>query len=184
MTELEIEIGKHLNSFKKIFKKYSREVQRGSFSGDFGLVSSAIAYEENPVKQFLNESENNSEIIALLEELLKIGQSNLHLKQKYIINIRKELKIINQGKLNIEKDEWKEILNEKQKEGDSDEFKALNRKLTKAENDLELIKNELNSKKEEISLKEKEITQSNDSLAERRQRTEDLVKDIENDYNR
>jgi hypothetical protein len=184
MTELEIEIGKHLNSFKKIFKKYSREVQRGSFSGDFGLVSTAIAYEENPVKQFLNENENNSEIIALLEELLKIGQSNLHLKQKNIINIRKELKIINQGKLNIEKDEWKEILNEKQKEGDSDEFKALNRKLIKAENDLELIKNELNSKKEEISLKEKELTQSNDSLAERRQRAEDLVKDIENDYNR
>ncbi len=183
MTELEIEMGKHLNSFKKIFKKYSREVQRGSFSGDFGLVSTALVYEGNPVKQFLNENEKNSEIVGLLEELLKVGLSNLHLKQKDINNIRKEHNLITQGKLNIKKDEWKKNKVEKQREEDSDEFKALNQKLTKTENDLEQIKNKMSLKKEEISLKEKELTQANDSLTERRQRAVDLAEDSESDNN-
>ncbi|MFX1538205.1 MAG: hypothetical protein ACFFDI_28755, partial [Promethearchaeota archaeon] len=82
MTELEIEIGRHLNSFKKIFKKYAREIQRGSISGDFGLVNAALAYEKNPVQSFLKEKEDNPEIRALLEELIKVGSSDLHLKQK------------------------------------------------------------------------------------------------------
>ncbi|MCK5345354.1 MAG: hypothetical protein KAR20_18215, partial [Candidatus Heimdallarchaeota archaeon] len=57
ITEIEIEMGTHLNSFKKKFKKYAREVQRGSISGEFGLVNTALSYEENPVQKFLNEPE-------------------------------------------------------------------------------------------------------------------------------
>ena len=99
MTELEIEIGRHLNSFKKIFKKYAREIQRGSISGDFGIVNTALAYEKTPVQSFLKEEDGNPEIIALLEELIKVGSSDLHLKQKDINNLKQELKAIQQEKM-------------------------------------------------------------------------------------
>jgi hypothetical protein len=179
MTELEIEMGKHLNSFKKIFKKYAREVQRGSFSGDFGLVGTALAYEENPVQQFLKEENGNPEITVLLEELFKVGKSNLHLKQKDINNIRKELNLINQGKLDSWKKEWKHNFTEKQKEGASSEFRVINDKLIKIEKKVEQIKTSLNEKEEEIALKKKEINQYSESLTERYQRSSDLANESE-----
>ena len=175
MTELEIEIGRHLNSFKKIFKKYAREVQRGSFSGDFGLVSTSLAYEKNPVQQFLKEDDGNPEIIVLLEELFKVGKSNLHLKQKDINNIRKELNLITQGKLDTWKEEWNQNYVEKEKEGASSEFQVINKKLIKIEKKVEKIKTKLIEKEEEIALKKKEIDQYSDSLTERHQRSVDLV---------
>ncbi len=179
MTELEIEMGKHLNSFKKILKKYAREVQRGSFSGDFGLVSTALAYEENPVHQFLKEEDGNPEITVLLEELFKVGKSNLYLKQKDINNIRKELNLINQGKLDSWKKEWKQNFTEKQKEESSSEFQVINNKLIKIEEKVELIKTRLSEKEEEIALKKKEIDQYSESLSERHQRSIDLANESE-----
>lgn len=178
MTELEIEMGKHLNSFKKIFKKYAREIQRGSFSGDFGLVGVALAYEKNPVHHFLKESDDNPEIVALLEELLKVGESNLHLKQKNVVNIRKELNIINEGKLNAWKKEWKLCRDINNKDKESPEFQALNKKYLRKEEEVEKIKTRMNEKDEEIALKKKEITQLTESLAERGQRAVDFASEL------
>lgn len=178
MTEMEIEMGKHLNSFKKIFKKYAREIQRGSFSGDFGLVSAALAYEENPVHQFLKEPDDNPEIMALMEELLKVGKSNLHLKQKNVVNIRKELNTIKEGKLDAWKKEWKLSADRNHKDKESPEFQALNKKYLRKEEEVEKIKTKINEKNEEIALKKKEITQLNESLAERGQRAVDLATEL------
>jgi len=175
MTELEIEMGKHLNSFKKIFKKYAREIQRGSLSGDFGLVSTALAYEENPVHHFLKESDDNPEIITLMEELLKVGKSNLHLKQRNVVNIRKELNIIKEGKLDAWKKEWKLSVDKKHEEKESPEFQALNKKYLRKKEEVEKIKTRITEKDEEIALKKKEIAQLTESLEERGQRAIDLA---------
>ncbi|MFX1504928.1 MAG: hypothetical protein ACFFDC_02330 [Promethearchaeota archaeon] len=178
MTELEIEIGRHLNSFKKIFKKYAREIQRGSISGDFGLVNTALAYEKNPVQSFLKEEEGNPEIIALLEELLKVGLSDLHLKQKDINNLNQELKAIRQEKMDSWKVEWKQHLVEKAKLGESAEFKSINEKLDHYEKKLETLKSSLEEKEEEINLNKKKLTQFSESLNERHQRAKDIAKEV------
>ncbi|MHA2330188.1 MAG: hypothetical protein ACXACR_16845, partial [Candidatus Hodarchaeales archaeon] len=178
MTELEIEMGKHLNSFKKIFKKYSREIQRGSLSGEFGLVATAQGYIENPVQRFLEEEEGNFEIISLLEELIKVGESNLHLKQKNINNIRHELNNLKQGKLDIWKKEWKKHLKEKEENKTSSEFKTISNKLNQTEEKLLSIKEKISLKEEELSLKKKEISQLSESLRERRQRARDLAAEV------
>ena len=178
MTELEIEIGRHLNSFKKIFKKYAREIQRGSISGDFGLVNAALAYEKNPVQTFLKEEEGNPEIIALLEELIKVGLSDLHLKQKDINNLNQELKAIRQEKMDSWKVEWKQHLEEKGKVGDSTEFKSINDKLNRCEKRLETIKLNLDEKEEEITLNKKKLAQFSESLSERHQRAKDIAQEV------
>jgi chromosome segregation ATPase len=178
MTELEIEIGRHLNSFKKIFKKYAREIQRGSISGDFGLVNAALAYEKNPVQSFLKEEEGNPEIIALFEELIKVGLSDLHLKQKDINNLNQELKAIRQEKMDSWKAEWKQHLEEKTKVGNSPEFKSINEKLTGSEKKLETLKQSLDEKEEEINLNKKKLTQLSESLNERHQRAKDIAKEV------
>ena len=133
MTELEIEIGRHLNSFKKIFKKYAREVQRGTFSGEFGLVNTAIAYEKNPVQRFLGEDTGNPEIVELLEELIRVGESNLHLKQKNINNLNKELAALKEGKMDLWKKEWQTTLAAKENDEASPEFKTVNNRQKKYE---------------------------------------------------
>jgi len=178
MTELEIEIGRHLNSFKKIFKKYAREIQRGSISGNFGIVNTALAYEKTPVQSFLKEVEGNPEIIALLEELIKVGSSDLHLKQKDINNLNQELKTIQQEKMDSWKLEWKQHLMEKEKVGESQEFKSINEKLTQFEQKLETLKANLKVKEEEINLDKKKLAQFTESLNERRQRAEDITKEV------
>ncbi|MHA2245966.1 MAG: hypothetical protein ACXADY_13470 [Candidatus Hodarchaeales archaeon] len=178
MTELEIEIGRHLNSFKKTFKKYRREVQRGSVSGEFGLVNTALAYEESPVQKFLEEEEGNPEIIALMEELTKIGKSNLHLKQKDINNINKELKALQQGKIDVRKKEWKEHLIQKRNVEESLEFKEINEKLIQCEKKIAELKTKMDEKEEEINLDKKKKTQLVESLSERRQRATDIVTEV------
>ncbi|MHA2202323.1 MAG: hypothetical protein ACW991_01415 [Candidatus Hodarchaeales archaeon] len=178
MTELEIEIGRHLNSFKKIFKKYAREIQRGSISGDFGIVNTAIAYEKTPVQSFLKEEEGNIEIIALLEELVKVGSSDLHLKQKDINNLNQELKAIHQGKMDSWKTDWKQHLMEKETVGESSEFRSINEKLNRCEKKIEIVKTDLKEKEEEISLSKKKLTQLSDSLNERNQRAKDIAKEV------
>ncbi|MFX1515290.1 MAG: hypothetical protein ACFFC6_03215 [Promethearchaeota archaeon] len=178
MTELEIEIGRHLNSFKKIFKKYAREIQRGSISGEFGIVNTALAYEKTPVQSFLNEKEDNPEIVALLEELIEVGLSGLHLKQKDINNLNQELKAIQQEKMDSWKTEWKQNLIEKEKIGESQGFKSVNEKLTRFEQKLETVKVNLKEKEEEINLDEKKLTQLSESLNERHQRAKDIVKEV------
>ncbi|MFW9903087.1 MAG: hypothetical protein ACFFFH_02030 [Candidatus Thorarchaeota archaeon] len=178
MTELEIKIGRHLNSFKKIFKKYAREIQRGSISGDFGLVNAALAYEKNPVQRFLKEEEDNLEIIALLEELIKVGPTDLHLKQKDINNLNQELNAIRQEKMDSWKTEWKQHLEEKTKMGNSTEFKSVNEKLNSCEKKLETLKVSLDEKEEEINLNKKKLTQLSESLNERHQRAKDIAKEV------
>ena len=178
MTELEIEIGRHLNSFKKTFKKYRREVQRGSVSGEFGLVNTALAYEESPVQRFLEEEEGNPEITALMEELTKVGKSDLHLKQKDINNINKELKALQQGKMDTRRKEWKENLIQKRKVEESLEFKAINEKLTQCEKKITALKAKLEEKEEEINLDKKKKTQLAESLSERRQRATDIATEV------
>ncbi|MFX0171561.1 MAG: hypothetical protein ACFE9L_06555 [Candidatus Hodarchaeota archaeon] len=178
MTELEIKMGRHLNSFKKIFKKYAREIQRGTISGEFGLVGTALGYEKDPVKRFLNEEEGNPEIIALLEELVKVGKSDLHLKQKNISNLQQELRLIQDGILDPDKKEWHDLLNAKEKEITLPEFKTVNNKLTECEKKLERLKEDLSMKKESISLKTRELNQLSDSLSERSTRATDLKNDI------
>lgn len=178
MTELEIKIGRHLNSFKKTFKKYSREVQRGTISGDFGVVNAAIAYEKKPVQEFLKEDEGNPEIITLLTELIKLGKSNLRLKQKEINNLNQELNLIKRGNLDSMKKEWHELLNKKEKESISLQFKSLNQKVTECEAKLEKLKDKICDKEEAISLKKKEINQLSESLRERRTRASELAKEI------
>lgn len=178
MTELEIEIGRHLNSFKKTFKKYRREVQRGSISGEFGLVNTALAYEESPVQKFLEEEEGNPEITALMEELTKVGKSNLHLKQKDLNNINKELKALQQGKIDIRRKEWKENLIQKRKVEESLEFKEINEKLTQCDKEIATLKVKLDEKEEEINLNKKKKTQLAESLSERRQRATDIETEV------
>lgn len=177
MTELEIEIGRHLNSFKKIFKKYAREIQRGSISGDFGIVNTAIAYEKNPVQSFLKEEDGNPEIIALLEELIKVGSSDLHLKQKDINNLNQELKIMQQGRIDSRKTEWKQHLMETEKVEDSSKYRSINEKLNQCENKLETLRVNLKEKEEEINLNKKKLAQLSESLNERHQRAKDIAKE-------
>jgi hypothetical protein len=178
MTELEIKIGRHLNSFKKTFKKYSREVQRGTITGDFGVVNSAIAYEKRPVQEFLKEEDGNPDITTLLEELIILGKSNLQLKQKEINNLKQELKIIERGNLDSMKKEWHDLLNKKEKDLTSPEFLSLNQKVQQCEIKLEKLKNKLHDKEEAISLKKKELHQLSESLKERRTRASELTKEI------
>ncbi|MFX0181677.1 MAG: hypothetical protein ACFE95_01245 [Candidatus Hodarchaeota archaeon] len=180
MTELEIKMGRHLNSFKKVFKKYAREIQRGTISGEFGLVGTALAYEKDPVKKFLQEEEANPEIIALLEELIKVGKSDLHLKQKIIRNLGQELKLIKKGVLDSDKKEWHDLLNIKEKETKLPEFEAINNQLAECEDKLEKSKEKLASKKENIALKTRELSQLSESLSERKTRATDLATDILN----
>ncbi|NHJ02016.1 MAG: hypothetical protein EAX86_07705 [Candidatus Heimdallarchaeota archaeon] len=178
MRELEIELGKHLNSFKKIFKKYAREIQRGTFSGDFGLVNAALSYEEDPVQRFLTETDENPEITALIEELLKIGETELKLKQKDINNLRQELNQIKSGKMNKMKEEWKtleaaQISNEK-----TPEYIEINKKLTDLESQMEELKVKIAENDEDIKLKEKELAQFKESLVERGERANELYTEI------
>jgi hypothetical protein len=175
MTELEIEIGKQLNSFKKIFKKYGREIQRGSISGEFGLVSTASAYEQNPVQKFLEENEENSEIIALLEELIKVGSTELKLKQNIINNLTQAMRRISQGKLDSDKKEWHELSNKKKEDESSPEFKEINNKLTKCENEIKNIIETLKKIRDDKSLKEKELTSLSESLVERKSRSSTIL---------
>ncbi len=178
MRELEIELGKHLNSFKKIFKKYAREVQRGSISGDFGLVNAALSYEEDPVQRFLAEPEENPEIIALIEELIEVGEANLKLKQKDINNLQQELKQIRSGNMNTKKDEWKKLRDEQIAKEQAPEFIEINNKVTELESQMELIKAKISGKEEEVNLREKELTQYKESLVERGERATELYSDI------
>jgi archaellum component FlaC len=178
MTELEIKMGRHLNSFTKIFKKYAREIQRGTISGEFGLVGTALGYEKDPVKRFLNEEEGNPEVIALLEELIKVGKSDLRLKQKNISNLQQELRLIQNGILDPDKKEWHDLLNAKEKEITLPEFKTVNNKLAECEKKLERLKGDLSMKEEYISLKTRELNQFSDSLSERSARASDLKNDI------
>ncbi|MFX0014247.1 MAG: hypothetical protein ACFFB2_07135 [Promethearchaeota archaeon] len=178
MTEVEIEIGKHLNSFKKIFKKYAREIQRGSISGEFGFVNTALAYEKNPVQSFLEEEEGNPEIIALMEELLTVGESDLHLKQKSINNLTQELKALQQGKMDSWKKEWNEHLKRKEDIDKSSEFQSINKKLTQCETEITSLTESLNLKEEEINLNTKKLNQLSDSLIERRQRAKDITTEL------
>lgn len=175
MTELEIEIGKQLNSFKKIFKKYGREIQRGSISGEFGLVSTASAYEQNPVQKFLEENEENSEISALLEELIKVGSTELKLKQKNINNLTQAMRRIKQGKLDSDKKEWHELSNKKKEDESSPEFKEINNRLTKCENEIKNIVETLKKIRDDKSLKEKELTNLSESLVERKSRSSTIL---------
>lgn len=174
ITELEIEIGRHLNSFKKVFKKYAREIQRGSISGEFGLVNTALAYEDNPVHKFLDEDEGNPEIIALFEELIKVGRADLRLKQKHINNLRQELNYLSQGKMDSWKKEWHNLLTEKEKEEDGSEFKSIHNKLLECENEIQTLEEKISNLQEEIALKNKEQDQFTESLSERRQRANKL----------
>jgi peptidoglycan hydrolase CwlO-like protein len=171
ITELEIEIGTHLNSFKKVFKKYAREVQRGSVFGEFGLVNAALAYEENPVKRFLKEEEGNPEISALVEELIKIGEKSLHLKQKNINNLTRILKKIRQGGLDPKRNEWRELHNKKTQDETSIEFKNKTSDLESCEKKIEEVQNTISDYEENISLKERELTNLSESLDERKERS-------------
>ncbi|MFX1282291.1 MAG: coiled-coil domain-containing protein [Promethearchaeota archaeon] len=178
MTELEIEIGRHLNSFKKIFKKYAREIQRGSISGDFGIVNTALAYEKNPVQSFLEEEEGNPEIIALMEELIKVGKTDLHLKQKNINNLTHELNALQEGKMDSKKNEWKDHLAQKEELEGSSEFKSINDLLIQCEENIAVLKADITEKEEEMSLNRKNFTQSTESLSERRQRAKDIATEV------
>ena len=177
MTELEIELGKQLNSFKKIFKKYAREVQRGSISGEFGLVSTALAYEKNPVQKFLDEGEENSEIKALLEELIKVGSTELKLNQKNINNLTQVMRKIKQERFHSDKKEWHELYNKKQEDESSSEFLEINEKLTNCENEIKEIVETLKKTRDDKSLKEKELTNLSESLAERKSRSSTIFDD-------
>ncbi|MHA1971995.1 MAG: hypothetical protein ACTSW1_03310 [Candidatus Hodarchaeales archaeon] len=178
MTELEIEMGRHLNSFKKIFKKYAREVQRGSISGDFGLVNAALAYEKDPVKQYLKEKEGHEEIIPLLDELIKIGGSGLKLKQKNINNLKHELSVIKEGKLNTRKTEWIKLATLKKQDEESAEYQKINGELKEVESEIQDLRMKLQEKDEEIALHEKELRQFTESLEERKKRAKDLRDEI------
>ncbi len=178
MTELEIIIGRHLNSFKKIFKKYAREIQRGTISGDFGLVNAAIAYEESPVQRFLQEEDGNPEIKALLEELIKVGKKDLKLKQNHLNNLSQELKLIQAGKLDLEKKEWHEFFKAKELQLKSSEFNTINQELMECDAKLQKTNSDLIMKEEEINLRTKEIDQLSESLFERRTKARELTKEI------
>ncbi|MFW9854007.1 MAG: hypothetical protein ACFFFG_03075 [Candidatus Thorarchaeota archaeon] len=169
MTELEIQMGRRLNSFKKVFKKFARESQRGSISSDFGIVSSALAYEENPVHQFLQEGEGNPEIIVLFEELISVAP-DLRLKQKEINNVRQILKAIETGKLDSDKKEWLKLSGEKQKEATSAEFKEAYSKLEDTETRIKDLEEKLSAKNDEIALKTREADQLSQALQERKER--------------
>jgi len=178
MTELEIEIGRHLNSFKKIFKKYAREVQRGSISGDFGLVNAAIGYEEDPVKRYLAESETDPEITSLFHELIKVGEESLKLKQKHLNNMKQELLNIEKGKLNVLKEEWKQLADLKTQDEASSEFQRVNEKLLKLETQMGELKSKLEEKDNEISLTEKSLVNFAESLEERKEKAKSIRSEV------
>lgn len=171
ITELEIELGTHLNSFKKVFKKYAREVQRGSVSGEFGLVNAALAYEESPVQRFLKEEEGNPEILALVKELIKVGEISLHLKQKNINNLNQIMKRIQQGNLDLKRNEWRELCVKKEEDDTSIEFKNKINELNKCEEEIKQINTTLSNIEENISLRERELLNISDSLLERKERS-------------
>ena len=175
MTELEIEIGRHLNSFKKIFKKYAREVQRGSVSGDFGIVNSAITYEKNPVQKFLNETDGNPEILALLQELINVGNSGLNLKQKDVNNLTRVMKNIQLGNDDKDKNEWHDLSKKKKEDESSPEFNKINNELTKCEEELKIIDESLNKLEEGITHRKKEYDNLTNSLEERKTRAKEIT---------
>ncbi|MHA2289661.1 MAG: hypothetical protein ACXABG_12830 [Promethearchaeota archaeon] len=178
MTELEIEMGTHLNSFKKIFKKYAREVQRGSVSGEFGLVNTALSYEKNPVQKFLEEPENNPEVSALIEELIKVGEKYLHLKQKNVSNLSRALKNIQDGKFDPPKNEWHDLNQKKTKDDASSEFKGVNGELMKIENELKDIEENISGINENISLKSRELSNLSESLENRINRSLEIFEEV------
>ena len=178
MTELEIEMGTHLNSFKKIFKKYAREVQRGSVSGEFGLVSAALSYVENPVHKFLEEPENNPEISALIEELVNVGEKRLHLKQKNISNLSRALKNIQEGKFEGHKNEWHDLKQKKNTDDASVDFKKINDELTGCEAEISSIEGNIAGIKENISLKTRELLNLSESLENRQNRSLEIMEEV------
>ncbi len=180
MTELEIEMGTHLNSFKKIFKKYAREVQRGSISGEFGLVNTALSYQENPVQKFLEEPDNNPEISALMEELITVGEKNLHLKQKNISNLSKALKKIQEGKLNIQKNEWHDLKQKKNRDDESADFKKINGELIECEDEINSIEEKISGINETVSLKLRELANLSESLESRQNRSLEITEEVMN----
>jgi hypothetical protein len=171
LTELEIELGRHLNSQRKVFKKYAREVQRGSVSGEFGLVNAALAYEKDPVQRFLKEEEGNPEILALIDELTDIGESSLHIKQKNINNLRQLSKRIKEGNLDKKKSEWTDLRIKKEEDESSVEFKKKIDELNTCENEIKQINSRLSELNENIGLREREISNLSDSLIERKERS-------------
>jgi hypothetical protein len=175
MTELEIEIGRHLNSFKKIFKKFAREVQRGSISSDFGIVSSAIAYEENPVHKFLEETEGNPEILTLLQELINLENSGLNLKQKDVNNLTRVMKNIQMGKDDKGKNEWHNLGKKKKEDESSPEFNKVNKELTKCEKEIKEIDQSINKIEEGIAHRKKEQSSLAESLEERKTRAVEIT---------
>ncbi|MHA1976320.1 MAG: hypothetical protein ACW98F_06645 [Candidatus Hodarchaeales archaeon] len=178
MTELEIKLGTHLNSFKKIFKKYAREVQRGSVSGEFGLVNTALSYEENPVRKFLEESENNPEISALIHELIDVGEKSLHLKQKNLSNLRRTLKNIQDGNYDQYKHEWHDLKQKKIQDDASAEFKEINGELTECETEIKIIEENISGIKENISLKSRELSNLSESLENREKRSLEITEEV------
>ncbi|MHA2347126.1 MAG: hypothetical protein ACXACP_10440 [Candidatus Hodarchaeales archaeon] len=139
--------------------------------------SAALAYEKKPVQKFLEESEENSEIKALLEELIKVGPTNLHLNQKNINNLNQAMRKIQQGKLNSDKKEWHELNNKKTEDDSSPEFTEINNKLAKCENEIKGVIESIKKIREEISRKEKEQNNLSDSLVERKSRSSSILDD-------
>ena len=62
--------------------------------------------------------------------------------------------------------------------GESQEFKSINEKLTQFEQKLETSKASSKGKDEEINLNKKKLAQFVESLNERRQRAEDIAKEV------
>jgi len=175
MTELEIEIGKHLNSFKKIFKKFAREAQRGTVSSEFGIVSSAISYEKNPVQKFLEEADDNPEILTLLQELINLGKSGLNLKQKDVNNLTRVMKNIQMGKDDKDKNEWHDLSKKRKEDESSAEFNKVNKELTKCEEEIKEIIKSLNKLEEGIVHRKKEQSSLVESLEERKTRANEIT---------
>ncbi|PWI48775.1 hypothetical protein CEE45_05140 [Candidatus Heimdallarchaeota archaeon B3_Heim] len=180
ITEIEIEMGTHLNSFKKKFKKYAREVQRGSVSGEFGLVNTALSYEKNPVQKFLDEPENNPEISALLEELINVGEKSLHLKQKDLSNLSRALKNIQEGKFDLHKKEWHDLHKKKNEDDASSEFKKVNGELIECESEIKDIEEKISGISENISLKSRELLNLSESLENRQNRSLEITEEVIN----
>lgn len=172
-TELEIEIGKHLNSFRKIFKKYARQSQKGTISAEFAISSAALKYSENPVNVFLT-SENNFEILNLLKAIIPIGIKDLSLNKGNINSLENKKKQIDQGKLDTIRDEWNTINTRITDIEKSTGYIEIKTELNEINTRRESIKGKMDELTDKIDLITKEIDETLSSIKERRERAKEL----------
>jgi len=121
------------------------------------------------------ENEDNPEILALLQELINLGNSGLNLKQKDVNNLTRVMKNIQEGKDEKDKNEWHDLSKKKKEDESTPEFIKINKELTKCEEEIKDTEKSINKLEEGIARRKKELSSLIESLEERKTRAAEIT---------